>query len=293
MNKRIAQVKEVHFHNPRLAKVGVEVIDLEKLRKRLGAALEVPERPDFYLLLLVHGGAGRHKVDFVDYTLKAGDVLLVRPGQVQQWRFKRKLDAELVLASPEALAPFIARAEADMLLLALDDWPTRLHPSNAIFLDALADVRRLGADIHSFGGSVLEAAVIWHELLALFLRLARERAANGGGPVDRGREILLMFVREVEKQIHKRATVRELARRIGYSESTLSRACRAAAGHSAKEVVDQRIALEAKRLLVHSRGTVVHISNQLGFSEPTNFVKFFRRTTGTSPLAFRAAHLKL
>ncbi|MEO8804931.1 MAG: helix-turn-helix domain-containing protein [Burkholderiaceae bacterium] len=48
--------------------------------------------------------------------------------------------------------------------------------------------------------------------------------------------------------------------------------------------------LEAQRLLVHSTSTSVAIGELLGFSEPTNFVKFFRRRVGTTPEAFRQAH---
>jgi AraC-like DNA-binding protein len=74
------------------------------------------------------------------------------------------------------------------------------------------------------------------------------------------------------------------------STSTLTRACKDVLGHSAKEEVDRRVALEAQRLLVHSTSTSVAIGELLGFSEPTNFVKFFRRRVGTTPEAFRQAH---
>ncbi len=45
--------------------------------------------------------------------------------------------------------------------------------------------------------------------------------------------------------------------------------------------------LEAKRLLAHTNQTVAAISEELGFSEPTNFVKFFRSRGGLLPGAFR------
>ena len=47
--------------------------------------------------------------------------------------------------------------------------------------------------------------------------------------------------------------------------------------------------LEARRLLVHTLLPVATISDQLGFEEATNFVKFFRRETGLTPGAFRTA----
>ncbi|MES1264137.1 MAG: helix-turn-helix domain-containing protein [Variovorax sp.] len=50
------------------------------------------------------------------------------------------------------------------------------------------------------------------------------------------------------------------------------------------------MALEAQRLLVYSVATAVAIGEQLGFGEPTNFTKFFRRLVGATPEAFRQAH---
>jgi AraC-like DNA-binding protein len=50
------------------------------------------------------------------------------------------------------------------------------------------------------------------------------------------------------------------------------------------------VALEAKRLLVHTALPIAVIANRLGFDEPTNFVKFFRREVRQSPGAFRGEH---
>jgi AraC-like DNA-binding protein len=61
-------------------------------------------------------------------------------------------------------------------------------------------------------------------------------------------------------------------------------------GRSAKQVVDLRVALEARRILVHSTASASAIGEQLGFSEPTNFQKFFKRQVGLTPEAFRREH---
>ena len=265
-------------------------MSLRELRERAGDTLEPPERVDFLMLLLVHSGRGKHVVDFADVALQPGTVVLVRPGQVQQWRMTRALEGQAVLVSADALTPTIARSDLDMKLLALDEWPAACLPGRTVFAEALADVNRMRGDIERFAGSDLERSIIWHELMSMLLRLARDRAATA---VDSGRsheaQIHRLFARELEASFHKRPSVRDLARRIGYSESTLTRACLAAAGQTAKETIDRRIALEAKRLLAHSDATVAQIGHRLGFSEPTNFLKFFRRTAGGTPLEFRAA----
>ncbi len=80
------------------------------------------------------------------------------------------------------------------------------------------------------------------------------------------------------------------ARQLGCSQKSLGRATLAVTDMSAKAFLTQRIVLEARRLLVHSTAAVATIGDQLGFDEPTNFVKFFRRETGVTPDACRAAH---
>jgi len=49
----------------------------------------------------------------------------------------------------------------------------------------------------------------------------------------------------------------------------------------------QRLLLEAKRELVYTSMTISQISDQLGFSEPAYFSRFFKRMTGQSPKDFR------
>ena len=99
--------------------------------------------------------------------------------------------------------------------------------------------------------------------------------------------IYRLFCMELEAHFKSRPSVLDLAERIGFSESTLSRACVAKVGRTAKHEIDRRIALEAKRLLVHSKASIAEIGHDLGFTEATNFVKFFKRMAGVAPVAFR------
>ncbi|WP_422823267.1 helix-turn-helix transcriptional regulator [Variovorax ureilyticus] len=98
------------------------------------------------------------------------------------------------------------------------------------------------------------------------------------------------FQRELDEAVYRRPTVEGLARCLGISTSSLTRNCRSELGRSAKDLIDRRLALEVQRLLVHTPETSVSIGERLGFSEPTNFVKFFRRVVGVTPEAFRKAH---
>jgi AraC-like DNA-binding protein len=57
---------------------------------------------------------------------------------------------------------------------------------------------------------------------------------------------------------------------------------------SAKAYIDRRVLLESQRLLAHTDAGTAQIAAALGFSEATNFIKFFQRATRQTPSAFRA-----
>ena len=83
--------------------------------------------------------------------------------------------------------------------------------------------------------------------------------------------------------------VSQYADRLGYSARTLNRLARQHTGLSAKQLIDERIILEAKRQLSHTDISVAEIAAQLGFDDASNFSSYFRRHTATTPATFRAS----
>lgn len=283
------RIDEIRFRNPRVARIGVDVVACRQLRTHAAQTLLAPQRPDFHLLWLVERGHGTHVVDFVEHALRPGTVVWVRAGQVQQWRMTERLDGRIVLAVPAAATPPAGLGSGDARLLDVDDWPAIAHPSAALFREACEATTRMQRDLRDYDGSEVGAAVVRLALLGLLLRLGRAFAASApAGGRSRDAEVHRLFARELDRQVAERPTVAGLARRIGYSESTLARACVALTGLSAKALVDRRVALEAKRLLLHGDASAADVGLRLGFSEPTNFAKFFRRMAGTTPQRFRA-----
>ena len=111
----------------------------------------------------------------------------------------------------------------------------------------------------------------------------------GGPPPGAGSAVFERFRGAVEEDFARVRTVAVYARRLGWSERTLTRACREATGRSAKEFVDDRVVLQARRELLHTDAPVARIARGLGFEDPANFTAFFRHRTGTLPLQFRRA----
>jgi AraC-like DNA-binding protein len=284
-------LRETRFANERLGPIGVELMSLSELRARVSERqLFEAERVAFFMVLVATAGHGDHLVDFERFRLRVGHVVLVRPGQVQQWQPASSLRADVLLIDPAVVQPTTSTSrQATMSLLRLEEWPAHFK----LGADGLTAWRSLGAMLRrELDQPALDelSAAMAHELIVC-LMLNISRSATGHARFPTGQAVLVRSLRrELEALVKTRPSVALLARKLCVSTSTLARTCKDVLGHSAKEEVDRRVALEAQRLLVHSTSTSVAIGELLGFSEPTNFVKFFRRCVGATPEAFRQAH---
>jgi AraC-like DNA-binding protein len=277
-------IPQVGFAAPPGVPAGVEVLTLAQLRARLGhGALGTPQRPSFHHLLTVSRGTLWHTVDFTGHALTPGRWLWVRPGQVQQWGGLDDVDGTLILFQDDFLDPQTAAARLD------DPHAPALHEPAGDDLHRLADAAEHLTRAFTAPGQLpleIRQSVLRHLLAALVLHLAHLGAPPGSHtpePTD-------AFVRlrdAVERDFTRTRRLEDYARALGYSARTLSRATQAAAGVNAKEFIDRRVVLEARRLLAHSDQTAAQIAARLGFTSATNFSKYFHQRTGTTPIAFR------
>lgn len=76
---------------------------------------------------------------------------------------------------------------------------------------------------------------------------------------------------------------------MNVSAKTLTNYTKSVSFQTPLEIINDRLILEAKRLLTHSGLTVNEVGFDLGFEDPSYFVKFFKRHVGMSPGEFRSA----
>ncbi|WP_344027387.1 AraC family transcriptional regulator [Streptomyces luteireticuli] len=251
------------------AGAGIEVLSFEELRRMDRARRRTrPQRPDFHVLALVRSGTGRHTADFVDHELGERSVVWIRPGVVHRWTDVDRLDGPLVLFEDEFLPAADSFAP---VCRQLDEKSWSLAVRTA---DLLADSRSAPAPVRA------------HLLSALVLCVLPGEPAPPGGAGEHA--VFRRYREAVEARFAQRHHVTDYAGELGYDVRTLTRATRAATGLGAKQFLDGRIALEAKRLLAHTELPVARCAERVGFDDAANFTTFFRRQTGLTPSRWRA-----
>ena len=97
----------------------------------------------------------------------------------------------------------------------------------------------------------------------------------------------MLFKGFLETGYNTQKQVNYYAKEIIITEKRLNQATTKVLGKTPKEIIDERIMLEAKRILAHTTESVKEIGYDLGFEEPTNFIKFFKKHSKLTPTEFR------
>lgn len=256
---------------------GVEVMTFAQLRAMAPPGyLAAPQRPAFHLLILPTHGVTTHSVDFAVHQLAPGRSLWVRPGQVQRFADDDRSAGDLVLFRPDFLIPGTRAAAVadDRFAPGVVDHPPAARPAVDAARRALADEYATATD----------AEILRHLLSVLILRLDADAPQPTAPATD---ELVVRFRDLLERDFAIAHDVAHYAAALQYSSRTLHRATQRSIGRSPKQLIQDRVALEARRLLAHTSLPVSTIAAQLGFRDPSNFAAFFAHQTGASPRAFR------
>jgi AraC-like DNA-binding protein len=229
-------------------------------------------RPPFHVLVLATAGHGTVEVDFTPYVCRPGTLIWIRPGQAV------RVGRNGLAASVVTFDPALAGEDNPP---PPGHWQLEGEDEDAV----ITEVAQLAVDCERHVDGPLAAELLRHQLTVLLLRIA---LLTGPQPAGTEGRTFIRFRQLLESGHPRSRRVEDYAEELGCSVRTLTRACLVATGRTAKQVVDDRVALEARRLLACTAMSVAEVGRHLGFPEPTIFGRFFHREVGMSPGQFRA-----
>lgn len=270
-----------------------EILSIESLYKKHKNILTVPHRAEFYHVLFIRKGKGKHLIDFRPINLSSNTLLFIKKGKVHFFDTSGNIEGDLILFTEN----FFCRNEDDLTFLRstilfndlLDNTSLRNGSSRTFFNDAIEEMKiELKNQTKEYHHEILQ------NLLHNFLIAAhREKRAQGFRELPKGADLdyTLLFNELIDKYFLTTKSVKEYADKIHINEKRLNKATSNILGKSPKELINERVVLEAKRLLVHTNQPIKEIAFHLGFGETTNFIKYFKTQTDSTPTEFREAHL--
>jgi AraC family transcriptional activator of pobA len=95
------------------------------------------------------------------------------------------------------------------------------------------------------------------------------------------------FANLLERDFAAHHDAAHYAEALGVPPAALSRALGEVTGRSTKELVTDRVMLEAKRLLRFTDLSVGEVAHRAGFADNLYFSRAFKRHSGEAPVAYR------
>jgi len=260
---------------------------------KLHKGLHFPHKHSFYHLVYFSKGTGNHSIDFINFSVKTGQIYFMIPGQVHTWDFKTAPNGFIVnfseqyihslIANPRYLDRFnffsgIANEQVIMI-------PPKAQPQIEGILETIIKEGR--------SNNELKDDMARTALIQLFIQVNRHSVKKESNHKNNYNSLLLKnFQKLIDQHYKEKKLTKDYASLLYITPNHLNALSKDVTGRSAGELIRDRVLLEAKRLLVNADLTIAEISDELDFTDNSYFSKFFKKYTGTTPEIFRRQIVK-
>jgi AraC family transcriptional regulator, transcriptional activator of pobA len=269
-----------------------EIVDIAELYKEFKDTLTTIHRTGFYHIIWFQKGSPTHLVDFNPIKIKPNTLLFLNKDTVQRFDSTTQFDGKAILFTDS----FFCKTETDTQFLRssilfhdlFSVAPIQIQKESTLFTNLL----QLMTDELQNSEDDSQSDILQNLLHNFLLYSERERRKQDFTLIKKSLDLdyLLLFKDLLEKSYKSQKQVNYYAKQISITEKRLNQATTKVLGKTPKEIIDDRILLEAKRILAHTNESVKEISFMLGFEEPTNFIKYFKKHCFTTPTEFREKH---
>ncbi len=250
--------------------------------------IEKPHSHDFFLILLITQGLGKHIIDFTEYEVAPGSMFILSPGQVHQWMLSHDIEGYILFFTKKFFLHDFATSRL-----------TRFPFFNSTFTSPF-----LKLDQENVASVFLKYKLMCSEyskrkndyqeiirmyLNALLLELARYYPLKKRNKYTLPYDILQLnkFEALIDKYFKLHRPLSCYAERMNISERQLSYLCKKTVNKKPSEIMLERIILEAKRLIIHSDLSIAAISEELNYNDSSYFIRLFKKATKQTPEQFR------
>jgi AraC-like DNA-binding protein len=233
-------------------------------------------------------GGGRFSIDLADYDLQQDCLLFIRAGQY--------------LKLPENSRGSMLYYTQGFYGVQLHDQQTAwdeqlftvLHKTPLITLDR-NQASIITSILDEIKAEIMEDDINLEEMVRVLLkqiiirstRFWKRRQGLDNLTLQHESGFSLFFLRLVENNFLRHHDVASYAKMLNISAKALSKRVTKSSGQTPLAIIQTRIILEAKRMLIYTPMSIKEIGYKLGYRDPSYFIRFFTKHVQIAPQAFR------
>lgn len=264
----------------------VPEIDREKLNEK-------PHKHNFHEIIYINHGEGKHTIDDKIYDLKSQTFYLISKGQVHEFLEGSNLKGYLLRFQDNFLPPMIVNSKNPLNSTLLGNIISKSELSipkpEVKYYEYILE--QLYYEFELNERNYAKEHIIQHLLLTLLIKLDRRikslSAEQVGLTTDRDKKTYQSFLLLIEEYYKTHHEIKHYIQLLHIDKRKFSNICKRFSGKTPKQLLNERILLEAKRMLKFTFNSSKEISFELGFEDPAYFSRFFKKHVGLSPRPYK------
>jgi AraC-like DNA-binding protein len=248
--------------------------------------MAIPHRHTDYKISFLQEGEVAHYTDFERFTIKAPALLMLGPDQVHQQTgnsyYKMthiSFNKEFLLTETQGV---LACWECMFSQVVLPILNPDQHKEISVYIDLMNQ---------EFHDNKPQKGLILKNLLNAFIvcagRLINCKNDNVVHMDYSQNRIVRQFKSLIDENYVNSTQVMQYADMLYVTPGHLNDLIKTVTGKTAKQIIDERRILEAKRLLFWGEHSVKEIAGRLNFEDDAYFNRFFKKHTGNTPALFQ------
>lgn len=269
----------------------VEVFDAKR-----HFAVKYPHRHDFFEVLFILKGSGFHVIDNNKYEITPPCIFFMSPGQAHKLELSNDIEGYIYIFTSDFYQfnhtnqnrllefPFFFTIKQNNPPLVFTQSDDVLFVEN-LFKQGIAETEK----------DANRSVEMVHLILDLILVFAASRYVSDEASLIKGRGDILVkrFFQLIEENYQKNISVNDYASMLAITPNHLTQTLKNLTGKTSGEIIQSKQILEIKRLLIHTNMSVSEIAHHLNFADQSYFTKFFKKSVGITPIAFRSESMKI
>jgi AraC-like DNA-binding protein len=248
------------------------------------------DRKDKFLTIAWNKGLSQKvTIDGIDYDFPSNTLLCLMvsqtfsfadPAGIVAWQFNREFYCIVDHDKEVSCVGFLFFGAQQLMLTTLNkETSHKIDLLLQMFIEEFETVDNIQEDM---------LRMLLKRLIIIATRLAKQQFLPDNELPDQKLDIIRQFNLLVENHYKKEHSVKFYADQVNRSPKTLSNLFALYNKKSPLAIIQERITLEAKRLLLYTDKSAKEIAYELGFEDAAYFSNFFKKNTEVSPSDFRS-----
>lgn len=288
MNSKVIPLYELYGESVKTSKCElVHIEEIEQRSKEMNWCIKPHRHSKLFQIVCVKSGVVEVTIEDKTSFIKGGALVFVPASTVHGFRFKSD-SIGFVLSINTSLVIGAVNSYSESALKELIRYPKIFE--NIESSEELNNFITYSSMLKSeFSLNCVSRDSVLENLTGLcLLSLARhESQKNNSIKNNVHSHLMYKFWTLLETHYRDHWSVADYAKQLCVSTSTLSRLCHNITGNNPKQIVHDRLLIEARRRLLHTQQTLEYIACFLGFKDQAYFSRFFKVHEGVAPSTYR------